>query len=84
MDNKKRLFGFAVIASVYAAFKLLVHFRGEMTGCLQVKAHMVCMDYGYEVFRYVMDVDLIYTAIACTAALALWWNYYFKHIKRIK
>jgi hypothetical protein len=84
MKNKKRLFGAAVIVSAYAVFKLIVHFRGEITGCLQIKAHMVCMDSGYEAFRYVMDMDLIFTVIACTAALALWWNYYLNHIKRIK
>lgn len=84
MDNKKRLFGVAMFASAYAIFKLIVHFRGEMTGCLQINSHMMCMDYGYEPFRNAMDVDLVYTTIACTAAFALWWHYYRKHIRRVK
>lgn len=81
MNNKKRLFGAAVIVSAYAVFKLIVHFQGERTGCLQIDAHMICMDRGYEPFRHMMDMDLILTAIACTAALALWWNYYLKHVR---
>lgn len=84
MNNKKRLFGVVVAVSAFAVFKLIVHFRGEITGCLQVEAHMICMDYGYEVFRYVMDVDLIYTSIACTTALALWWGYYSRYVRRVK
>jgi hypothetical protein len=84
MNNKNRVFGAAVILSAFAVFKLVIHFRGEITGCLQVKTHMMCMDYGYDAFRYVMDVDLIYTSIACTGALALWWTYFNKYFRRVR